>query len=89
MANGTKLTSEQQREQLKMISDALAQHTPLIKDIVTLSKEHERKMFNKEIFFGLSVIAFVGVFTYFGKLQGETLAGLIGVIIGYIGAKTL
>jgi len=82
-----KTNSEEQIENLKTISNELTKHSPLIRELLITSKKHEKNMFNREIFFGLSIILAVGVLTFFGKLNGETLAGLIGVIIGYIGAK--
>ena len=84
MVKKQEITPKDQRENLKMISDELAKHSPLIKEILSSSKNHERKMFSKEILFGLAVFVITGLLAFFDKLSGETLAGLIGVIVGYI-----
>lgn len=81
------LTSKEQKENLIALSNELSKHSPLIKELTMSSKEHEKSMFNREIFFALSVFIIMGLLAYFGKLAGETLAGLIGVIIGYIMAN--
>lgn len=76
--------TKEQKENLHVLSKELSKHSPLIKELFHSSKNHEKAMFNREIFFGLSVFVITGLLAYFGKLNGETLAGLIGVIIGYV-----
>lgn len=87
MAKNQILSVEQQRlqkETLHLLSKELFKHSPWIKDLFITSKKHEKKMFEREIFLAILILAIIGILTYFEKLTGETLASLVGVIIGYL-----
>ena len=73
-----------QQEGLKVFSQELSRHTPLIKNLFITSKKHEKKMFEREIFLAVIIFLIIGILTYFERLTGETLASLIGIIIGYL-----
>lgn len=83
------ISSKEQIEGLKALSNELARHSPLIRDLTKSSRLHDRRMFGIEVGFGIIIVVAIGLLTIFGKIGGETLAGLIGVIIGYIGARKL
>lgn len=73
-----------QKELIKDVSEEVRKHTPLIREFFNKSRITQQKTMSAQILFGVFILIVIALLALFDKLSGETIAGIVGVLLGYL-----